>query len=47
MTPCRAYRQAVQDLFLFNQDGNWERDKVTDLGAEEFARDIDFIFGGG
>jgi Ca2+-binding RTX toxin-like protein len=35
------------DWFLLNQDGDnaTAKDKVTDLGAEEFASDIDFITG--
>ena len=37
---------AGQDWFLFNQDGDGGvKDKVTDLGAQEFATDIDFIAG--
>ena len=37
-----------QDWFLFNADGDGDarkKDKVTDLTAQEFASDIDFITG--
>ena len=34
------------DWFLFNQDGDGgAKDKVTDLSAQEFASDMDFITG--
>jgi Ca2+-binding RTX toxin-like protein len=38
---------AGQDWFLFNQDGDngAAKDKITDLHAQEFANDIDFING--
>ena len=38
---------AGQDWFLLNLDGDHGavKDKVTDLGAQEFADDIDFILG--
>jgi hypothetical protein len=35
---------AGQDLLFFNQAGDGgAADKVTDLGAQEFAEDINFI----
>ena len=36
-----------QDWFLFNADGEGgsKKDKVTDLKADEFALDLDFING--
>ena len=35
-----------QDWFLFNADGEGgsKKDKATDLMADEFALDLDFIF---
>jgi Ca2+-binding RTX toxin-like protein len=37
---------AGQDWFIFNADGDGgAKDKVTDLNANEFASDLDFING--